>query len=526
LRVLLPSEMRAIDQHATGQLGVPGVALMENAGAAVADQVRQVAESRHATLVAVLCGPGNNGGDGFVAARRLAAYGMSVLVYAFCPQSAVAGDALTHLQWLLNSGVSVHFVDSVDQQVASGVERADVVVDALLGTGLRGVVSGLLADAIALINRTRAPVVSVDIPSGVDGATGQVSAVAVCADITVTFAYPKVGQLLYPGRGLCGKLVIADIGIPRDAVAQASGVHSQTHLIQAAAVREVLPKRTQPSHKGTYGRLVVVAGSVGMPGAASLACAGALRSGVGTVVAVVPRSIQPILHEHNVEVMSVAVDESEAGGLCLGSFGRAAEQLSQASAFVLGPGIGRDTATAQVAVRLLDAVQCRGVVDADGLVALARQHVSPSAIKAELVLTPHPGEMAAMTGVSIDAIVGDPISVCTEYAVQWKQTVVLKGATTVVGLPDGSVYLSTQGNAGLATGGTGDVLAGVIGGLLAQGASARDAAIAGVFVHGLAGELASQALGMAGMLARDVAAQVPFALQQIGSPLFGADTEC
>lgn len=518
MRVLLPAEMRAVDTYAISRLGIPGAVLMENAGAAVAQRVGEVIASQPSPRVVVFCGPGNNGGDGYVVARRLVQLGVSVSVYVFCHESSVMGDAKTHLQWLRHCGIEPRFVETITPEIAEAADQANVIVDALLGTGLRGVVTGLLAESIALINRSDALVISVDIPSGVDAATGKVLGIAVNADITVTFAYPKVGQLVYPGRGFCGKLEVVDIGIPSWIVSQIQEVQSNMYLIEASTVGRVLPRRIQPSHKGTYGRLIVIAGSSGMPGAASLACAGALRSGVGTVVAIVPRSIQQVVHAHNVEVMSCAAPESEDGCFSIQALELAVERLSSCAAYVLGPGLGRNDEVGQFVSRLLGQCDVPGVIDADGLMALARLKIDPGSLNSPAVLTPHPGEMSALTGLSVADIVADPVGVCTRYSSEWGQTVVLKGATTVVGLPDGTAHISVRGNAGLATGGTGDVLAGLIGGLIAQGTAPPDAAIAGVYVHGLAGELASQALGMASMLARDVAAHIPSALLQIAGP--------
>ena len=518
MRVLLPEEMQAVDAYAITKLGIPGAVLMENAGAGVTEGVMDIVSVRPSASAVVLCGPGNNGGDGFVVARRLVRSGISVRVYVLCSESSISGDARVHLQWLMNSGIKPCFISAITPEMQAEVRRATVVVDALLGTGLRGEVTGLFAESVELINQSNAVVVSVDIPSGVDAATGKVLGTAVRADITITFAYPKVGQLIHPGRELCGHLEVVDIGIPNWIASQLEDVKSDVYWIDRETVSALLPRRVQPSHKGTYGRLIVIAGSSGMPGAASLACTGALRSGVGTVVAVVPRSIQPVVHAHNMEVMSTAASESGLGCLSEDAFDLIADRLSSGDAYVLGPGLGRNGEVFQLVGRLLRECERPGVIDADGLMALAHLKVDPGSIGSSVVLTPHPGEMSALTGLSIDAIVSDPLTTCRKYAMQWGQTVVLKGATTVIGLPSGTAYISTRGNAGMATGGTGDVLAGLIGGFIAQGTEVSDAAIAGVYVHGIAGELASQAMGMASVLARDVASCISQALMQIHDP--------
>lgn len=522
MRVLSPAEMRAVDRHAIDRLHVPGVALMENAGAAVAQRVEEcvfeLAPSGRVGRVIVLCGPGNNGGDGFVTARWLASKGLSVAVYALCTQNRIAGDALTHLNWLKHCGIEVEFATSLSGRMCADMERADVIVDALLGTGLEREVSGPLAEVIAKVNECSARVVAVDIPSGIDGATGKVMGAAVRADITVTFAYPKVGQLFYPGREFCGQLEVVDIGIPPAVAAEAEGAQSSVYLVTDGRVRESLPKRIQPSHKGTYGRLVVIAGSVGMPGAASLACSAALRAGAGTVVAITPRSVQPILHGHDVEVMSAGADETSEGCISVGALESVLSRMRAAAAFIVGPGMGRSGEVAEVVKRVLTAAECAGVVDADALVVLAKSNVDLASVRADLVLTPHPGEMSALTGLPVADILGNPVQVCTRHAVEWRKTVVLKGATTVVGLPDGSAHISVRGNAGLATGGTGDVLAGIIGAFLAQGVRPSEAAICGTYIHGVAGELASQSRGLAGMLARDVVSSIPSALERICNP--------
>ena len=530
MRVLLPAEMRAVDRYVIDQLRVPGVALMENAGAAVAERVAEcmceLGECRGTGRVVVLCGPGNNGGDGFVVARRLASEGLSVAVYALCSQDRVSGDALVHLNWLKHCGIEVDFVGLCSGKLPEDVERADVVVDAILGTGIEKEVTGLFADVIAQVNESGACVVAVDIPSGIDGATGKVLGTAVRADITVTFAYPKVGQLFYPGREFCGQLEVVNIGIPAAAPDETEGVQSVTYLIDDERVRESLPKRTQPSHKGTYGRLVVIGGSAGMPGAASLACSAALRAGAGTVVAIAPRSVRPILHGHNVEVMSIGADETSEGGFSAAALESVLAGLRPAAAFVLGPGMGRSADAASLVKGLLTGTDLVGVVDADALVVLAQAGVDLASVNADLVLTPHPGEMSALTGLSVADILDNPVQVCARCAVQWRKTVVLKGATTVIGLPDGSTHISVRGNAGLATGGTGDVLAGIIGAFLAQGIRPCEAAISGTYVHGAAGELASESNGMVGMLARDVVNSIPQALEHLANPGIGETASC
>lgn len=522
MRVLLPSEMRAVDRYAIDQLHVPGIALMENAGAAVAERVAEcmceLGCCQGTGRVVVLCGPGNNGGDGFVAARRLASEGLSVDVYALCSQDRIAGDALTHLNWLKHCGIDVDFVESCSGKLWADIERADVIVDAILGTGIEKEVTGLFAEVIARVNESGACVVAVDIPSGIDGATGKVMGTAVRADITVTFAYPKVGQLFYPGREFCGELEVADIGIPPAAPDGTEGIQSVIHLIDDERVRESLPKRIQPSHKGTYGRLVVIGGSAGMPGAASLACSAALRAGAGTVVAITPRSIRHILHGHDAEVMSIGADETSEGGFSAAALESVLAGVRPAAAFVLGPGIGRSGDAASLVKGLLTAADRAGVVDADALVVLSQSGVDLASVNADLVLTPHPGEMSALTGLPVADILDNPVQVCARYAVQWRKTVVLKGATTVVGSPDGSAHISVRGNAGLATGGTGDVLAGIIGAFLAQGIRPCEAAICGTYVHGVAGELASESNGMVSMLARDVVSSIASALDSISNP--------
>lgn len=525
MRVLLPAEMRAVDRYVIDQLRVPGVALMENAGAAVAERVAEclceLGECRGTGRVVVLCGPGNNGGDGFVVARRLASEGLSVAVYALCSQDRVSGDALVHLNWLKHCGVEVDFVQLCSGKLSADIERADVVVDAILGTGIEKEVTGLFADVIAQVNESGACVVAVDIPSGIDGATGKVMGTAVRADITVTFAYPKVGQLFHPGREFCGQLEVVDIGIPAVAPDETEGVQSVTYLIDDERVRDSLPKRIQPSHKGTYGRLVVIGGSAGMPGAASLACSAALRAGAGTVVAIAPRSVRHILHGRDVEVMSIGADETSEGGFSAAALESVLAGLRPASAFVLGPGMGRSADAALLVKGLLTATDRAGVADADALVVLAQAGVDLASVNADLVLTPHPGEMSALTGLSVADILDNPVQVCARYAVQWRKTVVLKGATTVIGLRDGSTHISVRGNAGLATGGTGDVLAGIIGAFLAQGIRPCKAAVCGTYVHGVAGELASESNGMVGMLARDVVSLIPSAIEHLSYPRIG-----
>ncbi|MBP2663419.1 MAG: nnr, partial [Firmicutes bacterium] len=351
-------------------------------------------------------------------------------------------------------------------------------------------------------------VVAVDIPSGVEADTGRICGKAVRAAHTVTFGLPKPGLFLYPGAEFAGELMVADIGIPTAIVA---GQQIKQNIVMAGAVRTLLPQRSPDAHKGMSGRVAVVAGSQGLSGAAAMTAEAALRAGAGLITLAVPRGIQNVVAVKLTEVMTKALAETETGGISLDAVAEITELAANKDVLAIGPGLGRQEATAAAVRAAITTVECPLVIDADALYALAGYTDLLSDCAALPVLTPHPGEMGLLTGLSVQAVNADRVTIAREAAGQWGCIIVLKGAHTIVAFPDGEVYINTTGNAGMATGGTGDALTGIIAAMIAQGMSSHDAAVAGVYIHGLAGDIAAEA-GMVGMAATDLIKAVPAAL--------------
>jgi hydroxyethylthiazole kinase-like uncharacterized protein yjeF len=498
-------EMRALDRHTIETLGVPGALLMELAGAAVAREAEALRTG--ASAVWIYCGPGSNGGDGLVAARHLHLRGVPVRVIAVADPAAWRGDAADNAGRLRALGVRVHGDDAAPEPGA-------VIVDAIFGTGLAREVEGPPAAAIRRIRASRpgCRVLAVDLPSGLDADTGQPHGDAVAADATVTVGLPKLGLALEPGRSLAGRVVVARIGIADGA----PGVTPTAELWTRAGAARRRPERPRDGHKGRFGHVLVVAGSEGKTGAAALAGLGAARAGAGLVTLACPERTLPVLAARQSEWMTAPVPEA-AGGC----FGRQAEKpvLELAAArdvVALGPGLGRADETRAFVRAVARALANPLVLDADGLVAFEGALSELRARTAPTILTPHPGEAALLLGSTPAAVNADRPAAARRLAAETGALVALKGAATVIAEPGGLLLVNPTGGPALASGGTGDVLTGVIAGFLAQGLAPRDAAGLGVFVHGAAADQLAERRGPAGVLAGEVAGALPDALRALG----------
>jgi NAD(P)H-hydrate epimerase len=511
VKLVTGREMAQIDRHAIDGLGVPGVELMERAGRRVHEAVAERWGGPEDLTAVVLCGKGNNGGDGFVVARLLRAAGAKVKVFLAAARDAVRGDALQQLRRHEEAGGCVAALSDPDDWRAldEALAAADLAVDALLGTGLRGAVAGDLARAIERLNAAGKPVVAVDMPSGVEADTGAVHGPAVCAALTVTFGLPKIGQLFYPGRAQCGVLQLTDIGYPPEVIERCP---SRIRLLTEDRVAGWIPARPGNAHKGTCGSVAVVAGSAGMTGAAALTADTALLAGAGKVILGAPASLHDVLEAKLTEVMTRPLPEVRRHR-CLArrALGDVLRLLDGTDCLALGPGLGRHRETAALVRELLPRAGVPVVLDADGLNALAGE---PRCLEvpAPLVLTPHAGEFARLSGCRPERVASEPLAVAGEFAQRHGLTLVLKGAPTVVALADGRVATNPTGNPGMATAGAGDVLTGLIAGLIAQGVEPRRAACLGAFLHGRAGDLARDRRGVWGMKASDISQAVPEAM--------------
>lgn len=510
MKLATAMQMKEIDHLAIEKYYMPGVALMENAGAAVARETEQLLGGLADRKICIFCGRGNNGGDGFVAARHLANSNAKVKVFLLGEAAGLKGDAALYAGVLTAMGMEIaELITERDWDKARmATAFADCLIDALTGTGFQGDVKDSLALAIDTLNRSGKKVVSVDLPSGVNADTGQIKGLAVKATLTVTFGFPKPGLVLYPGAEYAGKVTVHSIGLPIPALVTAP---IQQTLLTAAYIRRLLPKRRSDSHKGLHGHTGIIAGSQGFSGAAVLCATGALRAGAGLVTLAVGNSLCGAVEGKLTEAMVRVLPEAGGGAIGLKAAATVDELSAQWDVLAIGPGLGRHPETWAAVREIVKNCEKPLVIDADGLNALVGYMDVLHQTECLAVLTPHPGEMARLTGLSPLQINQDRIGVARRLAQQSGSIIVLKGAPTVVAFPDGDVYINSTGNPGLATGGTGDVLTGVIAAFIAQGLSSHEAALAGVYVHGLAADIVARD-GMAGMLAGDIARALPAAI--------------
>ena len=492
------------------KLGIPGLTLMENAGRGVVECLEAELGNLRGRTVAIVCGPGNNGGDGFVCHRYLTELGARPVCILLSQVDRLKGDALTNAQRLLDSGVIVHEV-SDPALLSSLLDGAEVVIDAIFGTGLSKPAQGVFADAIAQINQSGSYVVSVDVPSGVDADNGRLLEPAVRADLTVTMALHKCGHLLFPGAGCTGKLSIVDIGIPEEVLNR----NAKTLLIDREYVRSVIPKRPKEGHKGTFGSCLLVCGSPRFSGAACLAGQATVRSGCGLVRLAVPSSIAGVVGSCVLDAVKLPMTETRDHTLSYEILPKLLEHAEVSNAVAIGPGLTTEPGTSRLVLSFLKKLERPVVIDADAINILAGHVDVLGELRSPAILTPHPGELSRLAGMKPDEINADRVEVPRELARKWNVVLVLKGAPTVVAEPSGKVYLNSTGNSGLGSGGTGDVLTGLMAGILAQGVKPVDAAIAAVFLHGLAADIAARELTEYCLCASDLIRFLPEAFKSV-----------
>jgi hydroxyethylthiazole kinase-like uncharacterized protein yjeF len=514
MKIVSGEKMGEIDQEAINRLGIPGLVLMENAGLQVVQLLQKLRPDRNRGRIAIFCGRGNNGGDGFVIARHLRRLGYRVTTWALDHVSAYRGDAAVNYHILLQQGDAVfRMMETNSLEFIRDLRADDLIVDALLGTGLRRPVSGPLLEIISALNNSAAEIVSVDIPSGVSADTGEVLGAAVQANYTVTFALPKRGLLLFPGTTYTGRLIVADIGIPAELTA---ATELKENLVTGHFVQSCLPARLLDGHKGTYGRALILAGSPGMTGAAALAGEAALRGGAGLVYVGTAEELRPVLEAKLKEVIVWGFPGDGRGNLTAEGLGEILQSAETCQALAFGPGLQPTHETLRLFKNLCGEIAVPLVVDAGGLGALALEpeFLKQGEIKAPLILTPHPGEMSRLVGGSTAEVQKQRWALAAEQAQAWQAVVVLKGAHTVTALPGGELYINPTGNPLLSTAGTGDLLTGLITALAAQGLEAPKAAICGAYLHGLAADLLRAHSGPRGFKAGDVLDFFPAAFNE------------
>jgi hydroxyethylthiazole kinase-like uncharacterized protein yjeF len=532
MKIVTAEEMRLIDKKTIEEYGIPGVVLMERAGLAVASRIKELFGRKK---VLVVSGSGNNGGDGFVVARSLYKEGWDVKVFLTARPEDLKGDALLQYNIAIKFGVPVYPAKELLTHHSSIITKHSIFVDALLGTGLSKNVTAMLSEAISLLNRSNIPIISVDIPSGISSDNGQIMGEAVRADYTVTFGLPKRGHVLYPGAKYSGKLFIEDIGFPEKLLISDK---INVELLMKNIVSLLLPERQRYSHKGDYGHVLIVAGSRGKTGAAFMAAKACLRSGAGLVTIGVPESLADIFQSRVTEEMTLILPDKGDGTLSEKASRVILNFLNEkASVIAIGPGIGVSADTKKLMEILINHCTYPLIIDADGINSLRGQRVVFAKSKAPIILTPHPGEMSRLLNpspppftkgrdrlatrrqggitIKIQDIGKDRINVALSFAKKTGTYLVLKGVPTIIAAPDGKAYINSTGNPGMASAGTGDVLTGMIAGFLSQGIKLINASILGVFMHGLAGDIAASEKGEQSLIATDIIDKIPFAFHSL-----------
>jgi ADP-dependent NAD(P)H-hydrate dehydratase / NAD(P)H-hydrate epimerase len=507
MKIVTSEQMRNIDRRATEQFGIPSIILMENAALALLEAILD--RFPDAERVALFCGTGQNGGDAFALARHLENHHIVPAIFLAGSRTAIEGDALTNLIACERMGIPIYSIDdgeSVNEALAQA-SGYDLLVDGLFGTGLNRPLEGIYADIVNGIASLRLPVVAIDVPSGISGSTPAVSEPVVAADLTVTFAAPKIAHVFEPAADFCGEIVVADISIPRAAL-EAENV--SLSILSPDEIAALFPPRTADSHKGTYGHLAIIGGSEGRSGAAVLAVRGALRSGSGLVTVATDAETARIVDSFSAESMSFAFDRDRGRDRLL-------ELAGRMDALVAGPGLPDDADAYRFVEWLVASVDRPLVLDASGLNAFQAKIETLNPRGLPRVITPHPGELARLTGKEKSSLAADRLAAAREAAVASRCVVVLKGHKTVVAEPEGRIAVNPTGNPGMATGGMGDVLAGMIGSLLGQGFDPWEASCAAVFLHGRAADLLASERSQTGLTALEVADAIPRALESLRS---------
>ncbi|AYH39938.1 hypothetical protein A5N82_02220 [Christensenella minuta] len=513
--VLTPKQMGAVDRYMIDRMKIPGLLLMENAARGVYEAVR---EETQPCTVQVFCGTGNNGGDGFAAARILLANGYDAKVVLMGSPSSLQGDAAENFEFFKEN--REYYTVVTNKEEFEELPEAEVYVDAIFGTGLSRPVDGIYRDAVEFLNDRDALVVSVDIPSGISAETGAVLGTAVCADITVTFQYPKIGHFLYPGRERAGELQVVRIGVDDGCDIP---LQSTVCAYESDDPDMCLGARPLDSNKGSYGKLLLIAGSYGMAGAAVLSARAASRAGAGLVTAASCGDVIGVLQQNVPEATCFEV--AGENGILVKDAVASLEKLARGkTAVAIGPGLGVNEDITAIVGSMITGCGLPKVVDADGINALAGHLDLLEDKRGEVILTPHPKEFSRLSGMPVEEILENPVRAATDFAAEYGVTLVLKGSTTIVADQFGNASLLCVGTPGMAKGGSGDVLTGVIGGLLAQGKDVYEAALTGVYIAGMAGELAAQQEGEYSMTPMDTVNHIGQAMDAMVVDYVAADT--
>ena len=517
MEIATAAQMRAIDDETIRDIGIPGPVLMESAGMSVVAALKGRFKSLETKQVVVLCGRGNNGGDGFVVSRRLNLMGAPVRTILLGTPDQAKGDAKLNLEILSRLGIPVETAPDAEsfKGFSDLIFSSDIIVDAILGTGLSRGVSGYLGDVIEVVNSVPAFVISVDIPSGLSSDTPKILGSVIRASCTVTFGLPKISQILYPAAEYVGDLIVSDIGIP-PSVIQSKGI--TTFRLDADELAPSAFLRNPDTHKGTFGHVLIIGGSTGKTGAVALAAEAAMRAGAGLCSAAIPASLNEILETKLTEAMTIPLSEEAPGAVGPAAIDSVLSAISELNvrAIAIGVGIGVAPETIEFVLKLLPRIAGIPIVlDADGLNAVATRVSGLDDLKSPIILTPHPKEFSRLSGLEVKQILEDRLATSRMFSHDHNAFLVLKGARSIIAAPDGTAFINMTGNSGMASGGTGDVLTGIIAALAAQGLAPLEAAKLGTYVHGLAGDIAAESVGETSLIASDLVRFLPNAIGEI-----------
>ncbi len=504
MKACTSAQMRAIDKSAEELGGIPSIVLMENAAIAC---MEEITKDKSIKKVAIFCGKGNNGGDGFALARHLFNKGLHVCVYLVCG-SDFSGDALINFEIISKMGINIIELYDADMSKFE-LKFYDMVIDAIFGTGIKGKIEGLASEIIEAVNENCKNILSIDIPSGINADTGEICGVCIKADKTVTFAAYKLGLLLYPGADFTGRVIVKDISIPEYII---EGQNININIIDKRMIENILPQRNENSHKGDYGKVLIVGGSTGMSGAAAMAARACVRCGAGLVTAAVPECINTALEVKLTEPMTIALSCTN-GQVDLNCIEKLCSVINNYDVCLFGPGIGRNEYIPQILEKILEVSQIPVIIDADGLFALAQRDDILDKCNCNIVLTPHEMEMSRISKCSLEYVSSNRIELSQSYVAAHGVTLILKGPHTIVTSMSGEQYININGNNGMATGGSGDVLAGMTAAFIARGLDESDAACLAVYLHGLAGDISAEQLGYDSMLPTDIIKNISNALK-------------
>ena len=510
MRLVNNNEMKKIDHWAIHKLGIPGVVLMENAGRGCVNVLEEYYDPEHLNVL-IICGTGNNGGDGFVIARHLQNRDAHVKVIILGSARALKGDARTNFALMKKANIAFH--EARDIQTIKRIYAAfnpTVIVDAIFGTGFQGTPKGIHRKTIEFVNNTETFILAVDIPSGINGDNGQFEQTCVIADATATMCLPKRGHFLFPGREFCGDIYIVDIGVPYSLIE-----HGFPHITEFDHISASMPCRTPDGNKGSFGTVLVIAGARGFAGAAAMAARAALKVGAGLVRLAAPSGIMDALESQLLEVVKVTLPQTTAETISKKACDTLLPYLDRTDVVVIGPGLTTNPETAAFVSSFIPHVSVALIVDADAINIIAQNKKILKKIRAPFALTPHPGELSRLTGRSPQQINLERIDLAQELARHYGGVLVLKGAPTVIASPEGDVYVNPTGNSGLATAGSGDVLVGMMSGLCAQAVPLMTASTAAVFLHGLCAELAMDESNEYSLTAGDLVDFIPASINYI-----------